>query len=83
MANSFNLVLTLAPPLTNWHSSVAKYSNEGQKRHLRRPTHSKDLTKLAILPDYKHPRMFCLALRPCQKVLLYERVAKGVAFEPS
>ena len=27
---------------------------------------SKDLTKWAILPDFKHPQLLCLALLPCQ-----------------
>ena len=39
-----------------------KFCHEGRKRHLRRPHFSKGLTKLAILPDYKHPGMLCLAL---------------------
>ena len=38
------------------------------KGHLRQPKFSNGLTKLAILPDYKHPRMLCLALPPCGKV---------------
>ena len=42
-------------------------SHEGQKQHLWRPILSKGLKKLAILPNYRHPRMLCIALRPCQK----------------
>ena len=41
--------------------------HEGRKRHLRRPHFSKQLTKLAIFPDYKRPGMLCLALpAPCK-----------------
>ena len=50
-------------------------SHEGRKRHLQRPFHSKDLTKLAILRDQKcptltrpqsYPQMLCIALRARQ-----------------
>ena len=44
------------------------WCHEGRKRHLRRPHFSIRLTKLAILPDYKHPRMLCLALPARRKV---------------
>ena len=42
--------------------------HEGHKRHLWRPHFSKWLTKLAIFPDYKRPRMLYLALPARHKV---------------
>jgi hypothetical protein len=62
-------------------------------RHLRQPNFSKDLTKLAIILDYKRPGMLCLALPARHKVLkldfqsefsmsniiLKNRVTEGVA----
>ena len=33
------------------------------------PIHAKGLIELAILPNYRHPWMLCIALQPCQKVL--------------
>ena len=38
------------------------------KQHLQRPHFSKELTKLTILPDYKHPGMLCLVLPAWRKV---------------
>ena len=49
-------------------SKYSQQCHEGQKRHLRRPHFSKRLPKLAILPDYKCPRMLCLPLPARRKV---------------
>ena len=46
----------------------AQLCHEGRKRHLRLPYFSKGLTKLAILYDYEHSWMLCLALPARRKV---------------
>ena len=49
---------------------VVQQCHEPQKQHLWQTTHSKGLTKLATLPDYRHPGMLCIALQPCQKLCM-------------
>ena len=43
---------------------------------------SKDLTNLAILPDYRHPAILCLALRPSIKLgmILVNKVVLNLKF---
>ena len=52
-------------------------SPKSRKQQLWQPTHSKRLTKLAILPDYRHPQMRCRALQSRQKlsIILVNKVA--------
>jgi hypothetical protein len=55
-----HLITTLLNRIGSTHCYHRGYHHEGRKRHLRRPTHSKDLSKLAVLPDYRCPLMLCL-----------------------
>ena len=55
-------------PIGKADSYCGYQCHESRKRHLRRPHFSKRLSKLAILPDYKCPRMLCLALPARRKV---------------
>ncbi len=45
-----------------------------------RPFHSKDLARLAILRDFMHHRIFCIALQPRQS--WQKKVAEGDTFDP-
>ena len=48
--------------------------------HLLQPFHLKNLTKLAILRDCMHHRIFCIALQPRQS--WQKRVAEYDTFDP-
>ena len=65
---------------TTWIELLSDQSHEGRKRHLLLPFHSKNLTKLAILHDYKHHRMPHQSWQ--QFSFLKSRVAQGVAPDP-
>jgi hypothetical protein len=54
-------------------------SHEGQKRHLLRHFHSKEL--LVFLQDFKHHQMLCIGSFSALS-LLNENITKGVAYDP-
>ena len=51
--------LDFSSPLSRSLFQSSWLSHGGRKRHLRQPIHSKELTKLVILPDYKRPWLLC------------------------
>ena len=60
--------LNIEPRLVGIHSMKGRVFNLGSVT-FGKPDFSKGLTKFAILPNYKCPRMLCLGLLPHREVL--------------